>query len=125
MLIASEAIAPAPCMRLFDIRYLVPGLQDASLQRSEGYRAEFGEDGAGGRCVCAALSMDDKLAVSGGSDSSVKLWDVPSGRCLMALDGHTERIRGVAWSRAHNSLASVSDDGCARVWHVSPRSSAV
>ena len=92
------------------------------LQRSGGYSAEFGEDGAGGRCVCAALSMDDQMAVSGGTDNSVKLWDVPSGRCLMALDGHNERVRGVAFSSANHSVASVADDGCARVWHVSPRS---
>lgn len=126
VLIASESTAPAPCMRLFDIRWLVPGGRlDVGLQRSGGYSAEFGEDGAGGRCVCAALSMDDQMAVSGGTDNSVKLWDVPSGRCLMALDGHNERVRGVAFSSANHSVASVADDGCARVWHVRDRKSVV
>src|SRR5205807_4519302 len=38
--------------------------------------------GHGGPVLCLAWSRDRRLALSGGSDRTLKLWDVISGECL-------------------------------------------
>ena len=55
------------------------------------------------------------LASSNGE--TVQVWDVPSGRLLRELEGHTKDIAWVAFSNVCPILASYSDDGTVRLWH--------
>lgn len=52
------------------------------------------------------LSPDGKLAVTAGSDSSVRLWDVATGKELYRLDGHEEIVWSVALSPDGKYIAS-------------------
>jgi WD40 repeat protein len=65
-----------------------------------------------------AVSGDGRLVVSGGVDGLVKLWDVPRGRLLAALQGHTGPINDVAVSVDGHLAASGSQDGTVRLWDV-------
>ncbi|RKP35926.1 quinon protein alcohol dehydrogenase-like superfamily [Dimargaris cristalligena] len=57
--------------------------------------------------------------VTGGLDSTLKVWDIDSGRCLDTLFGHTEGI----WSVALDSLriVSASHDSTIKVWDTQSR----
>ena len=54
--------------------------------------------------------------VSGGEDSTVRLWDAASGAELKVLRGHEEWVRAAAFSPAGDRIGSGADDGMVRVW---------
>ena len=47
---------------------------------------------------CVAFSLDGKLALLGGWDRTVRLWDVANWREIMVFNGHTNRVSSVAFS---------------------------
>jgi WD40 repeat protein len=47
------------------------------------------------------------------------VWD-GVGQELLALQGHTEALRAVAFSRKGHRLASAGDDGTIKVWDGTP-----
>lgn len=58
------------------------------------------------------------LLASGSGDHTVKLWDVPSGRCSRTLRGFFNRVWSVAFSPHSSTLASGHDDHCVRLWNL-------
>lgn len=41
-----------------------------------------------------AWSADSRLLVSGSSDSTLKVWDVKTGKLSVDLPGHADEVRG-------------------------------
>jgi WD40 repeat protein/tRNA A-37 threonylcarbamoyl transferase component Bud32 len=65
-----------------------------------------------------ALSPDEKLVAAGGNDKQgyIKLWDVTTGQFVRKLEGHTDSVLSLAFSRKGDRLLSTSYDGTARLW---------
>ena len=56
------------------------------------------------------FSPDGRFAISGGSDSTVRIWELATGRCLRVLDGHRNEVRSVVFSSdAGFALSSGAD----------------
>ena len=66
----------------------------------------------------AALSPDGKIALSGGVDGTVKLWEVASGRELQSFVGHRGGVLSVAFSPEGKFALSGDSDGTVKVWEV-------
>src|SRR5947209_5506766 len=63
-----------------------------------------------------AFAPDGSILCSASWDSTGKLWQRASGRCLETLVGHTERVEALAWSPDGGTLASGGRDTTIRLW---------
>lgn len=68
------------------------------------------------RAVC--LSVDGTLALSGGYDDVLRLWEVETGRCLRIFKGHRNTVNAVCLSSDGRYALSGSDDATVRLWEV-------
>jgi WD40 repeat protein/uncharacterized caspase-like protein len=65
-----------------------------------------------------AFSPDGKILASGGTDTTVKLWETASGQELRTLSGHLNQVDAVAFSPDGKTLASGSADDTVKLWDV-------
>ena len=73
----------------------------------------------GHSATCVALSGDGRLAVSASyGDKMLNVWDVPSGRELRTLTGHTDGLSSVALTPDGQRAVSASWDKSLKVWDV-------
>lgn len=70
--------------------------------------------------VCAVdLSADGSRAVTGGRDGHARIWELSTGRQLLALSGHTVAVGAVSLSPDGRLVATSSNDGTDRIWDIS------
>jgi WD40 repeat protein/predicted Ser/Thr protein kinase len=70
----------------------------------------------GGPVFTLAIShCGNLLAAAGNKEGEIRIWDLATGRPLKTLQGHTGRVRRVAFS-PDGRLASVSEDHTVRIW---------
>lgn len=72
---------------------------------------------------CISVDKQGKIAASGSSDQTVRLWDISSGTCLSVLSGHGHVVETVVFSdfsedspSSARFLASGSRDKTIRIW---------
>jgi hypothetical protein len=66
-----------------------------------------------------AFSADGRLVVSGATDSTLRLWDVATGRPIgPPLQGHDGEVLSVAFSPDGRQMVSGSSDRSLRLWDV-------
>jgi WD40 repeat protein len=71
------------------------------------------------RWVYTVVFLPDGSRVSSGSgDSTVRVWDVQTGRCQHTLKGHSDGVSSVVFSPDGSRMASGSGDSTVRVWDV-------
>jgi WD40 repeat protein len=78
-------------------------------------RVDFWRDQTGAPQCLAFCPTDGRLIAWGGSDSTVKLW-LRESQEVVILRGHTDSVLGLAFSLDGRWIASVSNDGTARIW---------
>ena len=61
-----------------------------------------------------AFRPDGRRLATGSLDGMVKVWDLESGREVLALKGHTKGVFGLAFSPEGQRLASASQDKTVR-----------
>jgi WD40 repeat protein len=61
------------------------------------------------------------LAVSGGQDKVVRLWETQSGTLLASLEGHAAGVFAVSVSADGRLIASCAVDGTIRLWDAASR----
>ncbi|PMB47616.1 protein kinase [Fischerella thermalis CCMEE 5330] len=70
-----------------------------------------------------AVNSDNQLLASGSSDTTIKLWDLESGKLLRSLgrwfSGHSSMVSSVAFSPDGEILASAGWDETIKLWLIS------
>ncbi|WP_436497003.1 WD40 repeat domain-containing serine/threonine protein kinase [Actinokineospora sp. HUAS TT18] len=66
----------------------------------------------------ARLTVDGRFAVTGGTDTTVRVWDTATGRCLRVLEGHRAGLSAVSVSADGRYVLSGGGDGVARLWEL-------
>ncbi len=59
------------------------------------------------------------MVVSGGNDTTLKVWDLEAGRELRSLTGHHGSVRTVAITPDGRAALSGSQDGTLKLWDLS------
>jgi predicted NACHT family NTPase len=69
--------------------------------------------------VSVVFGSNDQLlaAIGAPPDNLVRLWDVNAGKCLITLEGHTERVIRATFNPTNEFIASCSLDTTIRLWN--------
>lgn len=66
---------------------------------------------------CCAFSPNGCLLLSGSEDTTLRLWDVETGRVNKILTGHSGTINACAFSCDGRFIVSASDDATLKIWN--------
>jgi WD40 repeat protein len=64
----------------------------------------------------AVVGPDGRHVVTGGFDRTIRVWELATGACVRALEGHAGAVRAVRVTPDGRRLVSGSHDKTARVW---------
>jgi WD40 repeat protein len=67
--------------------------------------------------VRTSANLDEQTLISGSNDSTIKFWDLSTGRCIKTLTGHKD---GVSYLIAINKelLVSIDYDNSLKIWNL-------
>ena len=64
-----------------------------------------------------AISLDGGLAITGGWDRNLKVWNMATKKLERTLEGHRGLINSIAMNASNQIVISGSDDGTVKVWN--------
>jgi WD40 repeat protein len=70
------------------------------------------------RVNAACASANGSLLLTGSDDRSVRLWEVKTGKCLAAYEGHEAEVVKLTFSPDRRSFYSMARDGTVRRWQL-------
>jgi len=68
-----------------------------------------------------SVDLHDTIAATGGGDDLGYLWDITNGEMISKLEGHTDSVTSVAFSKDGVYLATAGMDGQILIWNVVER----
>ncbi|MDZ8260488.1 serine/threonine-protein kinase [Nostoc sp. ChiQUE01b] len=71
--------------------------------------------------LSVAISPDGKTIASSGSDRTIKLWNLATGKLISSLNGHFQQVNVVVISPDGKILVSASDDNTIKIWNLATR----
>ena len=82
---------------------------------------QFTLQGHSNSVYAVAVTADDKRAISGSFDNTLKEWNLETGDLQFTLQGHRNRVQTVTVTADGKRAISGSDDNTLKVWDLSSR----
>jgi hypothetical protein len=60
--------------------------------------------------------LNGRQIVTASADKTARIWDAATGRQLLLLSGHTDRLSSAAFSPEGRQIVTASEDNTARIW---------
>lgn len=76
-----------------------------------------------GKINCLLNSPEGNI-ISGGQDTTIKIWDIKNKKCLSTFEGHTSIIWDLKYLDK-DRIISGADDNSSRIWNLKDKSSVV
>ena len=73
---------------------------------------------SGSSVSAVSYSPDGQTLAAGSFDGMVEIWNMPSGRLLHTLSGHTGSVEALGYSPDGRTVASGGDDKTVKIWDV-------
>lgn len=76
-------------------------------------------EGHSGEVMCVSFHPDSKVLATGSADKTIKLWDASTGKALVTIEGHNDRVDQVVMVRnplAYTLVASAFGERQVSVW---------
>ncbi len=70
-----------------------------------------------GKVNSIAVAPRGEIAISGGDDRMVRVWNLKSGKATQTLSGHSQKVLSVAIDPTSTHFASGDEDGSIKVWN--------
>lgn len=83
-----------------------------------GYKVEFNLAGHCKAVSSVKFSPDGNFLATSSVDTTVRVWDVATGRCRHVLRGHSRGVSDLSWSPDSRTICSSSDDRTVRIFDV-------
>ncbi|MEH1902815.1 MAG: serine/threonine-protein kinase [Nostoc sp.] len=71
--------------------------------------------------LSVAISPDGKTIASSGDDSTIKLWNLTTGKQISSLNGYSQQVNVVVISPDGKTLVSGSNDNTIKIWNLARR----
>lgn len=98
-----------------------PGPSFDRGSNNEIHASETRLSGHGGGIYSVAISQNGELALSGGADATVRMWNLSDGTCQEIFTGHKDHVLSVAMTPDGMHAVSGSQDGAVRFWSLKDR----
>ncbi|MEH2330757.1 serine/threonine-protein kinase [Nostoc sp.] len=100
-----------------------PGKNDAILSQISLGKVSLANtlQGHENSVLSVAISPDGKTIASSGDDSTIKLWNLATGKLISSLNGHFQEVNVVVISPDGKLLVSASDDNTIKIWNLATR----
>lgn len=98
-----------------DGKYVLP-IYFAMLHDTDCHRFISSLRGHVGAVYQCCFSADSRLLVSSSKDTTLKVWDVRTGKLAMDLPGHLDEVYAVDWSPDGERVGSGGKDKAVRIW---------
>lgn len=83
---------------------------------SDAHRNPTRANGHVGAVYSTAVTDDGNIAVSGGADGFIHVWDLRAGKLIAHLRGHRAAVHGLALRAGSRQLFSASHDRTVKIW---------
>jgi len=64
------------------------------------------------------VTADDRYIISGSDDSTLKVWDIETGKLLHTLKGHSSSVTAVVLTENGRRVISSSHDKTIKLWDI-------
>ena len=113
----SEDLYPVPKdLQSKIIEYI---LNDAKRELFDEPLVQTTLQGHTGWVTSAVWSADEKRVLSAGSDGTIKIWNLSTGKAVQTLQGHTGWVNSAVWSADEKRVLSAGDDRTIKIWNLS------
>lgn len=97
--------SPPPSLQTVDVAWIPPSFARVEIR-----------SGHGSTSPAWAYSPDGANIVSASGDNTLKIWDARSGRVLLSMEGHTDKIWACGYSPDGSTVLSASEDKTLKMW---------